>query len=104
MNAHDILDMIGNVKGTYVWDSQQARSGSINSSGKKLFSNGNAVLVDYLRYDTDRNPNNPWLRIKDNSGQDYSLVETSESEFEFIQGKYVPVDLQLKPVIDYPFI
>lgn len=38
MNAHDILDMIGDAKGTYVWDAQQVRSGNINSSGKKLFS------------------------------------------------------------------
>lgn len=38
MNAHDILDMIGDAKGTYVWDAQQVRSGNVNSSGKKLFS------------------------------------------------------------------
>ena len=38
MNAHDILDMIGDAKGTYVWDAQQVRSGNIHSSGKKLFS------------------------------------------------------------------
>ena len=103
MNAHDILDMIGNVKGTYVWDSQQARSGSINSSGKKLFSNGNAVLVDYLRYDTDRNPNNPWLRSSDNSGQDHSMVEISESEFKSVLRKYEPVNLSMQPVSQYPF-
>ena len=37
MNAHDILDMIGDAKGTYVWDAQQVRSGNIHSSDKKLF-------------------------------------------------------------------
>ena len=38
MNAHDILDMIGDAKGTYVWDAQQVRSGNIKPSGKKLVS------------------------------------------------------------------
>ena len=38
MNAHDILDMIGDAKGTYVWDAQQVRSGNVHSSGKKLFA------------------------------------------------------------------
>lgn len=63
---------------------------------------GNAVLVDYLRYDADRNPANPWLRSNDNSGQDHSMVEISESAFEAIREKYVPVDWQLKPVTEYP--
>lgn len=64
--------------------------------------NGNAVLVDYLRYDVDRNPNNPWLISSDNSGQDYSLMEISETKFEAICGKYVPIEFQFKPVTDYP--
>ena len=38
MKAHDILDMIGDAKGTYVWDAQQVRSGNIKPSGKKLVS------------------------------------------------------------------
>ena len=29
MNAHDILDMVGYAKGTYVWDAQKVRSGQI---------------------------------------------------------------------------
>lgn len=65
-------------------------------------ANGNAVLVDYLRYDADRSPNSPLLRSNDNSGQDYSMVAISEAEFESVRGKYVPVDLRLKPVTDYP--
>ena len=36
MNAHDILDMIGEANGTYVWDAEQVRCGNIHSSGKKL--------------------------------------------------------------------
>lgn len=63
--------------------------------------NGNAVLVDYIRYDADRNPNNPWLRGKDDSGQDYSLTEISESEFDSIRNKYIPLDLQLNPVSEF---
>lgn len=65
-------------------------------------ANGNAVLVDYLRYDADRSPNSPLLRSNDNSGQNYSMVAISEAEFESVRGKYVPVDLRLKPVTDYP--
>ena len=64
---------------------------------------GNAVLVDYLRYDADRNPNNPWLRSSDNSGQDHSMVEISESEFKSVLRKYEPVNLSMQPVSQYPF-
>ena len=64
---------------------------------------GNAVLVDYLRYDADRNPNNPWLRSSDNSGQDYSMVEISESEFKSVLRKYEPMNLSTQPVSQYPF-
>ena len=63
--------------------------------------NGNAVLVDYIRYDADRNPNNPWLSSKDDSGQDYSLSEISESEFDSIRNKYIPLELQMNPVSEF---
>ena len=41
MNAQDILDMIGDAKGTYIWDAQQVRSGEVPArvrsfSGRKL--------------------------------------------------------------------
>ena len=62
-----------------------------------------AVLVDYLRYDADRNPNNPWLKSNDNSGQDYSMDKISKMEFESIRNKYVPIDMPMKPVSQYPF-
>ena len=29
MNSNDILDMIGDAQGTYVWDAQEVRSGTI---------------------------------------------------------------------------
>ena len=64
--------------------------------------NGDAVLVDYLRYDIDRNPDSPWFRSTDNSGQDYSMVEISEPEFESVWGKYVTMNLSMKPVSEYP--
>lgn len=60
-----------------------------------------AVLVDYLRYDADKNTDNPWLRSNDNSGQDYSMSDISEAEFESIRRKYVPIDLKMKPVSEY---
>ena len=62
---------------------------------------GNAVLVDYLRHDKDKNLDNPWLRSNDNSGQDYSMSDISEAEFESIRRKYVPIDFQMKPVSEY---
>ena len=36
MNAHDILDMVGESEAAFVWDAQQVRCGNIHSSGKKL--------------------------------------------------------------------
>ena len=63
---------------------------------------GNTVLEDNLRYDKDKNTDNPWMRSSDNSGQDYSMATISETEFESVRGKYIPVDLLLKPVTDYP--
>ena len=55
-----------------------------------------------IRYDKDKNTDNPWMRSSDNSGQDYSMATISETEFESVRGKYIPVDLLLKPVTDYP--
>ena len=36
MNAHDILDMIGDAKGAYVWDAQIIRSGETGTEVRKL--------------------------------------------------------------------
>lgn len=36
MNVHDILDMIGDAKGEYVWDAQQIRNGEIDTKVYKL--------------------------------------------------------------------
>ena len=36
MNSNDILDMVGDAKGTYVWDAQKTRSGSAPATKKKV--------------------------------------------------------------------
>ena len=36
MNSNDILDMVGDAKGTYVWDAQNIRSGSVSATEKKV--------------------------------------------------------------------
>lgn len=36
MNANEILDMIGDAKGRYIWDAQQVRSGAIDVRRKRL--------------------------------------------------------------------
>ena len=63
---------------------------------------GSAVLVDYLRYDADKNPDNPWMRSTDNSGQDISMAYISQTEFDEIRGKYTPAELDMKPFTEYP--
>lgn len=65
--------------------------------------NGNAVLTDYLRYDADKNPDNPWMRSADNSGQDISMEYISQAKFDAICAKYTPLALDMKPIAEYPF-
>ena len=36
MNSNDILDMVGDAKGTYVWDAQNIISGSAPATKKKV--------------------------------------------------------------------
>lgn len=64
--------------------------------------NGKAVLTDYLRYDKDVNPDNPWFQSADNSGQDISMVPISQETYDAIRAKYTPVELDMKPVSQYP--
>jgi len=63
---------------------------------------GDSVLVDYLRYDADKDPNNPWMRSADNSGQDASMMPVSQAQFDAIRAKYTPLELNWKPVSEYP--
>lgn len=59
-------------------------------------------MVEYLRYDTERNPQNPWFRSTDGSGQDNSLEPITKAEFDRIRNTYAPLELDWKPVEEYP--
>ena len=61
------------------------------------------VLVDYLRYDVDRDPENPWFRSPDLTGQDFTLEPISEMEAKSIITSYDSLDIDMKPIADYPF-
>lgn len=64
---------------------------------------GYIELVDYLRYDVDRDPENPWFRSPDLTGQDFTLEPISEMEAKSIIASYDSLDIDLKPIADYPF-
>ena len=59
-------------------------------------------MVEYLRYDAERNPKNPWFRSIDGSGQDISLEPITKAEFDRIRNTYTPLELDWKPVTEYP--
>ena len=59
-------------------------------------------MVEYLRYDAERNPQNPWFRSTDGSGQDISLEPITKAEFDRIRSTYAPLELDWKPVAEYP--
>lgn len=61
-----------------------------------------AVLVDYLRYDVDRDPENPWFRSPDLTGQDITLESISEMEAKSIIASYDPLEIELKPISEFP--
>lgn len=65
--------------------------------------NGSAVLVDYLRYDKDQNAGNLWFRSTDASGQDISMEPISQETYDSIRAKYTPMELNRKPIAEYPF-
>ena len=62
-----------------------------------------AVLVDYLRYDADVNPDNPWFYSTDASGQDVSLISISAEQAQSIRDQYHPMDLTLTPIAQSPY-
>ena len=45
MNSDDILDMIGDAKGTYVWDAQEVRSGAIPAVTKRKMPIKKILLI-----------------------------------------------------------
>ena len=59
-------------------------------------------MVEYLRYDAERNPQNPWFRSTDGTGQDISLEPITKAEFDRIRNTYAPLELDWKPVTEYP--
>ena len=59
-------------------------------------------MVEYLRYDADRNPSNPWFRSTDVTGQDTSLIPITKAEFDNIRQTYAHIELDWKPVEEYP--
>lgn len=59
-------------------------------------------MVEYLRYDAERNPQNPWFRSSDATGQDISLEPITKVEFDHIRQTYAPIELDWKPVEEYP--
>ena len=59
-------------------------------------------MVEYLRYDAERNPKNPWFRSIDGSGQDISLEPITKAEFDHIRNTYAPLELEWKPITEYP--
>lgn len=61
------------------------------------------VLVDYLRYDVDRDPENPWFRSPDLTGQDFTLEHISEMEAKSVIASYDSLNIDMKPIADYPF-
>lgn len=60
------------------------------------------VLVDYLRYDEDADPENPWQRSEDLSSQDISMIPITEEEFLARTTQHKPLELDMKPIEDYP--
>lgn len=61
------------------------------------------TLVDYLRYDADRDPEHPWFRSPDLTGQDITLIPISEKEAQSIIASHDSLEIQMKPIADYPF-
>lgn len=59
-------------------------------------------MVEYLRYDAERNAQNPWFRSTDGSGQDISLEPVTKAEFDRIRNIYAPLEPDWKPVAEYP--
>ncbi len=82
-------------KGNYILHTQTYLDGNSATSVYKV-QNGNAILVDYLRYDKDVNPENPWFYGTD--AQDISLKPISQQQYEAILGKYVPLELETRPI------
>jgi len=79
-----------------------ARYGPVNKSYRYYRVDGSRMtLVEYLRYDTDADPENPWFQSPDLSCQDATLRPISKETFDAIRARYVPLELDMKPLMEY---
>ena len=53
----------------------------------------------YLRYDTGKNAECPWFCSPD--GQDDTLRPITQAEYEAIQAKYAPIELDMRADLVY---
>ena len=70
-----------------------------SATGFYRVEHGDAILVDYLRYDTGISAENPWFYSPD--GQDDTLRPITQAEYEAIQAKYAPLELDMRAVLVY---
>ena len=66
------------------------------------YEKGSGVMVDYLRYDQQKDPNNPWFRSSDASGLDVSLETITQEKFDGYRKMHQPIELELKPLLEFP--
>ena len=66
------------------------------------FEKGSGVMVDYLRYDEQKDSNNPWFRSNDASGLDISLEPITQEAFDACRDAHTPIELNLKPLTEFP--
>lgn len=70
-----------------------------SATGFYKVEHGDAILVDYLRYDTGKNAECPWFCSPD--GQDDTLRPITQAEYEAIQAKYAPIELDMRADLVY---
>ena len=80
-------------KGNYILHTCAYLDGNSATSVYKV-QNGNAILVDYVRYDNSRE--NPWLYAPD--AQDESLKPITRQQYEDILSKYEAMTPEMHPV------
>ena len=80
-------------KGNYILHTCSYLDGNSATSVYKV-QNGNAILVDYVRYDNSRE--NPWLYAPD--AQDESLKPITKQQYEDILSKYEAMTPEMHPV------
>ena len=74
-------------------------SGRNSATGFYKVEHGDAILVDYLRHDTGKNAECPWFCSPD--GQDDTLRPITQAEYEAIQAKYAPIELDMRADLVY---